>query len=118
MFSINLISGAIAGLIIGFACRKRADVGPGPSNLALAAGIAMLVNSVLLAAAISFFDDTAADWAVRGQEVPMAWQIAHNTVKSFSAILEITVVGLLAMAVFAPRSAAHGAQPKAGTDGR
>lgn len=110
MFFTNPLAAAVAGLIIAFAYRKRADIGPAASNLALAAGIAMLVNSVLLATAISLLEDMATDWVSRGQEVPLTWRIAQNTLTPFSAVLEITVVGLMAMAVFAPRPVARAAE--------
>ncbi|MFC7243017.1 hypothetical protein ACFQO7_11080 [Catellatospora aurea] len=107
----NYFPALIAGLIIGLAYKKRGDIGPAASNLALAAGISMVLNSVLVATGISFLDDMATDWASLGQEVPSAWRIAQNALTPFSAVLEVVAIALLAAAVFVPRSAAPASQP-------
>ncbi|MEU8004007.1 hypothetical protein AB0B66_22850 [Catellatospora sp. NPDC049111] len=111
MFFTDYLPAVISGLIIGFAYRKRAEIGPAAGNLAYAAGIVMLVNGVLVATAISFVGDMATDWASLGEEVPLAWRITQNALTPLSAIMDVAAVGFLAMAVFVPRPAARASQP-------
>jgi hypothetical protein len=112
MFFTTYLSAVISGLIIGFAFRKRVHIGRTASNLAGAAGIAMLVNGVLLGPAVKFLDDMAGDWTAGGQHVPAAWRLTENALTVLSAVLQVAVVVLLAAAVFVPRPPACASRAK------
>jgi hypothetical protein len=102
----HFLVAVISGVIAGSALRKRPVIGETASNLALAAGIAGLVNSTVIAGGRGYANDMAGDWAELGQRVPALWTFAQTGLEVVSAVLHAAALMLLAAAVFAPRTIA------------